>query len=507
MENERRKNAARNIVFGTVLKVYQVLAPFFLRTAMIYFMGIKYVGLNGLFVSVLQVLNLAELGVGSAMVFSMYKPITENDTETICALLKLYRLYYRIIGTVIAAAGLLITPIVPKLINGNVPEEINVYVLYLLNLGTTVLSYWLFAWKTSIFMAYQRNDIISKITIITSTMQYIAQIIVIWFLGDYYLFVIANLAYQILTNIITAIAADRLYPQYKPAGILDNEKKTDLNTRIKDLFTAKVGEIIVNSVDTIVISTFLGLTILAVYQNYYYIMASVISFITVIFTSVTAGIGNSLIVESEKKNFSDLKKFTFVICFVSCFCSCCFLCVYQPFMEIWMGMEYMLDYTAVVLFVIYFYTFEINQLLNTYKDAAGIWHKDRFRPLITAGTNLAMNLIMVNFLGIYGVLLSTVISTLVIGMPWLIHNLFSCVFKKELLREYLKMLLYYIAVSVVICFITAFICNFINLGGWLTFIIRLAICIILPNLIFALLNIKNKELRDSISLVKNMIKK
>ena len=116
------------------MKIYQIVIPFLMRTAMIYFMGVQYLGLNSLFTSILQVLNLAELGVGSAMIYSMYKPIAEDDDTAICALMKLYRLYYRVIGMVIAIIGCILTPFVPKLISGDIPKGLNIYILYLLNL-------------------------------------------------------------------------------------------------------------------------------------------------------------------------------------------------------------------------------------------------------------------------------------------------------------------------------------------------------------------------------------
>ena len=159
---ERTKNATRNIIFGVILKAYQIIAPFLMRTALIYLMGVQYLGLNSLFTSILQVLNLAELGVGSAMIYSMYKPIAEDNNAAICALMKLYRTYYRVIGLIIAVAGCALTPFIPKLISGDVPEKVNIYVLYLLNLGATVLSYWLYAYKNSILQAYQRMDVVSK---------------------------------------------------------------------------------------------------------------------------------------------------------------------------------------------------------------------------------------------------------------------------------------------------------------------------------------------------------
>ncbi|MCI6189341.1 MAG: polysaccharide biosynthesis protein, partial [Clostridium sp.] len=131
MKIDRTKNATRNIVFGIILKVYQIVIPFLMRTAMIYFMGMQYLGLNSLFVSILQVLNLAELGVGNAMVFSMYKPIVDDDKVTICALMKLYKIYYRFIGLVIAVIGLVLLPFIPKLIHSDLPSGMNIYILYL----------------------------------------------------------------------------------------------------------------------------------------------------------------------------------------------------------------------------------------------------------------------------------------------------------------------------------------------------------------------------------------
>lgn len=317
MKIERTKNASRNILFGIILKIYQIAVPFLMRTAMIYFMGVQYLGLNSLFTSVLQVLNLAELGVGSAMVYSMYKPIAEDDTKKICALMKLYRLYYRVIGFVIGGVGLVLTPFVPKLISGDVPSGLNIYILYLMNLAATVLSYWLFAYKNSLLQAHQRVDVVSKITLVTNTFQYAIQILILVLSHNYYYYVLAILATQIITNISTAIVVDKMYPRYNPEGNLDKDEIQQINHKIRDLFTSKIGFVVVDSADTIVISAFLGLTALAIYQNYFYILSSVMGFIAVVFTSCTAGIGNSIIVETAEKNYNDLKKFTFLISWIS----------------------------------------------------------------------------------------------------------------------------------------------------------------------------------------------
>ena len=501
---ERTKNATRNIIFGVILKAYQIIVPFLMRTAMIYLMGVQYLGLNSLFTSILQVLNLAELGVGSAMIYSMYKPIAEDDNATICALMKLYKTYYRIIGLVIAVIGCALTPFIPKLISGDVPDNLNIYLLYLLNLGATVLSYWLYAYKNCILQAHQRVDIVSKVSLVTSTIQYALQLLVLWLFKDYYLYVIVLLATQALTNITTAMCADRIYPQFKPKGQIATEEKKAINNRIKDLFTSKIGGIIYDSADTIVISSFLGLTALAIYQNYFYILNAITGLITVVFSACTAGIGNSIVVETKEKNY--LNKFTFIICWGAGFCAVCLLCLYQPFMELWVGKDLMLSSSAVICFVVYFFVRQLNSLFNTYKDASGMWHEDRFRPLVAALTNLALNLILVQFIGLYGILISTVLAIVCVGMPWLLHNLFTVIFEKKYLVGYLKNLLYYCFIILINCTITYFICTKVNAGLITTLVIRGAICVVLPNLIYLFAYYKRIEFTDSLLLVNKMTK-
>lgn len=174
-------------------------------------------------------------------------------------------------------------------------------ILYILNLSATVLSYWLFAYKNSLLTAHQRNDVIDFITIVTTTIQYLFQIAVLVIFKNYYYYIVVALLSQALLNVTTAVVVNRMYPKYHPSGEIDKDVMKNINRKIKDLFTSKLGEVIVNSADTIVISAFLGLTMLAMYNNYYYILTAVMGFVTLFFKASTAGIGNSLVVESQEK--------------------------------------------------------------------------------------------------------------------------------------------------------------------------------------------------------------
>lgn len=503
----RANNAIRNIIFGTILKVYQIIMPFIMRTIMIYFLGIKYAGLNNLFVSILQVLNLAELGIGAAMIFSMYEPIAQNDTKKICALINLYKVSFRVIGLIVLTIGLIILPFIPRFVSGSVPGNLNIYILYLMHLISTVLSYWLFAYKNSLLYAHQRTDVSSKVMIIINTLQYIAQIISIVFLKNYYIYLILTVLGQVLINIMTSLVVSKMYPNYKADGKVDKETVSQIKRKVLGLITNKIGSTLLNSIDTIIISSVLGLTILATYQNYLYIITSIISVVYIFYQSCIAGIGNSLILEKEEKNYVDLKVVTFIVNWVSVFCSCCMLCLFQNFMKIWMGNNYLLDITVIISLVSYFYIFELEQIIGTYKDAAGIWYEDRFRPLITAIVNLILSIIMVRKFGVLGVKLATIISMVFISLPWLINNLFKCIFKNSSKKDYIITIFKNSLSAFVICCVTYFSTNMIKDNGILTFIIKLIICTFISNLILLLINYKTSEFKRVVNIIKSKLNK
>lgn len=187
MQESRSKNAKRNIVFGILNRMIMILFPFAIRTVILYILGSEYLGLDSLFSSILSFLSLAELGVGSVLVFSMYRPIAEGDADMICALLNLYRRLYRYIGTFIFGAGILLIPFLQKLVKGDCPPDINLYILYLVYLFNTVLTYWMYGYKQSLLTAHQRSDIVSRFSLILQSGMYLVQIAALYLSRSYYL--------------------------------------------------------------------------------------------------------------------------------------------------------------------------------------------------------------------------------------------------------------------------------------------------------------------------------
>ena len=393
----------------------------------------------------------------------------------------------------------------PKLIKDEVPADVNLYILYFMNLGCTVVSYWLFAYKHSIISAHQRDDIASKVIMVVHLIEYALKIVILIVFKNYYLYLIIQIISQIAYNIIVAYRASKIFPKYSARGKLPKDKVISIACRVRDLFTSQFSNVISNSSDTLVISSFLGLAVLAVYQNYFYIVSALKTFIEVVSYACVAGIGNSLVTESIQKNYKDLKKLTVLFGWLMGMSSVMLLCLFQPFMEIWMGESNMLPFEYVICFVVYHYSLGMNRLLTMFKDAAGIFRIDRWRPLVAALVNLALNLITVNLIGLYGVLISTIISIVFIQIPWLFHNLFKAVFPHEYMKEYIKLFCSFLVVSLIACGISWYLCSIIHLAVWPTLFINGGISFVLSNLIFFIVYGRNELFKESVSQIIRVI--
>ena len=229
MEMERTKNSVRNMRWGVIQKTLHTLGPFIVRTVLIYYMGAEYAGLNSLFSSILSILSLTELGFSQAIVYSMYKPIADNNREKVCALLNIYKKAYHIVGLVILSIGCAIIPLIPYLISGDVPANINLYILYIIYLINTVLSYFLFAYKTSLLSAYQREDILSKNQLEIDALYYLSECIVIIASKSYYLYTILLPIMTICVNFANKHSVDKFFPDYQPHGSITKSEKDELH--------------------------------------------------------------------------------------------------------------------------------------------------------------------------------------------------------------------------------------------------------------------------------------
>lgn len=505
MKIERTRNTARNMTFGMMEKLFSLLFSFVSRTVLIYYLGIDFVGLNSLFGSVLSVLSLAELGIGSALVYFMYQSIANDNTQEINALLKIYKKCYFFIGLGVLVVGVIILPIIPHLIReATIPKGINIFVIYFVNLLSSVFSYWFYAYKNSLISAFQRNDIVSKINTILNFLQSILQIIVLLFFRNYYFFCIIPMAICVARNISIHFITKREFPQYYPCGDLSNEIKTEIKTKVFALFVNKFGNVVANSVDSLVISAFLGLTILGIYNNYYYILSSLGMILVLYYSSMSAGVGNSIATESVEKNYSDFQRLFFAQSWIIGWSSICLLCLYQPFIELWVGKQNQFDFGVVVAFVLYYYFWRIQDIVYVYKEAAGLWEKDKYCSIVGPVFNLILNIILVKKIGIYGIIISTLLMNLIIMIPWRTWNLFSSYFKKGLKKFYAQLIGYTI-VNMIIALFTYYICDKISLNGLSALLLKAAVCVIVPNLLLGGIYCKQDIFKDTYAFMKSKL--
>lgn len=503
---ERRKNTIRNMIWGTVNKLIVTLVPFITRTVIINELGNEYLGLNSLFSSILQILNLTELGISSAIVYFMYKPIAKKDEEKICALLNLYKKIYRVIGLIILGIGLILVPFLDKLISGNIPSDINVRILYLIYLFNTVVTYWLFAYKKSLLQAFQRNDIVSKVTSVLSILQATLQIAIIFVFKNYYLYVIIMPIITIINNICSAVISKKKYPEYEPRGKVSENIKKELKQKVSGLMIYKICTTTRNSLDSIFISAILGLNSVAIYNNYYMIMSSIVTFMSIITNSMTSGIGNSVAVETPKKNYKDMNKFNFVYMLIAGWCTICLICLYQPFMKLWVGTEYMLGLDCVILFGLYFYSLSIGAIRAVYSDAAGLWWESRHRAIIETIANVGLNFFLGKLLGLQGIILATLISILVINFGYGSTIIYKYYFKEEKVSEYYLYHLKYFLITAFIAVVTYFVCSLLKVDGMTKLIYNGMVCIIIPVIMYYVIYRKNKHWGEAKKMLKEILK-
>lgn len=481
----RTQHAKRNIITSVTNKLVSMLATFVTRTIIIRYLGSVYLGLDSLFVSLLSILSLAELGVGAAMVFSMYKPIAENDTPSVCALLNLYRTLYRWIAAVMTVIGLALIPFLHLIVKSDLPPDVNLYTLYLINLSSSVLSYLMFAYRSSLFTATQHYSVNNNIYTYFKIGSTVAQAIAVMIFRNYYYYCWILPLTQLAKNYAIYIISNKMFPQYQCEGVVPKEELDNIKKRVAGMFLYRLSSIFRNSLDSIVLSAFLGLTVLAKYNNYYYILNAIAGIISLASSSITASVGNSIVLETKKKNYQDFNKLQLLYMWLGSWCTICLLCCFTPFIKLWVGEEMLFGNGITIIFCIYFLTMNFTRICYVYRQAAGLWWQDRFRPIAETVTNFVLNIVLVRYIGVTGVMFSTIFCIIFIDCVWGGRTLFKYYFNDEKQITYMfKLLLFTILTSVsgAICW---FICKFAGLDGIPAIVVNLIIATIVSNVVFA----------------------
>ncbi len=510
MQNKkcRSEYAINNAILGFVNKFINIIFPFLIRTLIVYVLGIQYAGLNSVFSSILQVLNLAELGISSAVVYCMYKPVADGDVDTICALLKHMKKIYHVIGICVGIVGCLLIPVLPFLVSGAVPAGINLNILYVIYLINTVSGYFFFSYRRTLLNASQRVGKIQLVDAAITLLQGTLQIIVLFIWKNYYLFLVIMPVCTLINNLWIAYATKKEFPQIVCRGQLSADIKGDIYKRVKGLFISRIAVTTRNAFDSIFISSFIGLTVVGIYGNYYYISSSVTSVLQVLTTAILASVGNSLVTESVRKNYEDLRKFNFVFNWGVGYCTACLMFLYQPFMELWMGKDFLFSNDMVLLFCSYFYMLNISSIRALYHDAAGLWWEARYRAIAEAILNIVLNIILTRALGVFGTILGTLISMILLNYIYGTQIVFKYYFIGISPRQYYLDNFVYICATIIICILLGIIlkfCAFANL--WATLLIRGIAITIVFNLLYYLMFRRTKLFQRGKEMIRTLMKR
>ena len=509
MKSERKKSSFKNMITAVSSNVLTIIVGLVAQAVFIKILGSEYLGLNGLFSNVISMLGIVELGMGSAIIYNMYKPIAEENHEKIKSLMQFYKKSYRIITLIISIIGIMIIPFIKYIVDiESVTVGINVYLVYIFFLLETICSY-ILSYKRSMLYADQKEYITNIIhmgyTILVNTMQ----LTFLYFTHDYYLYLMIKVMMRLVENIVISSYVNRRYSYLLDNNVtkLDSKTEKDIFQKIKALFFHKIGTFIVSGTDNIIISKYLGLVTVGLYSNYYMIINAVQTVINHIIQATRASVGNLLVTESKTKQFDIFNKIRFVNFWISCFSSICIFVIMDSFITIWIGYKFVLPTKVLLVLVINFFIVSSRSTYGAFKEAAGIFYEDRFVPIIESLLNIVLSIIFVKKFGLMGVFMGTIASGLVLWCYSYPKYVYNKLFGRKI-SDYIKETIYYFIIFILIAGFTyslAILISFDNV--YLQFISNVLIALIVPNVIMLLLFSKDENFKYFINMLKGLKKR
>lgn len=406
----RKKIAEKNVFITVITSIICFAFGYAGRMMLAKYLSNEYLGINGLFQDILSILSISELGIATAMSYALYKPVAENDTEHIEKLINLYRRMYTAVALFIAAVGLILVPFLPVLIKdyGSIPHLAWYYLLFLLQ---TVLSYCCY-YKTAVLTAYQRQHIMSVYYCIGTLTRYTLQIIVLWLTNSFTLYVMVQVVTALLPNIAGSWKAQHDYPFIcKDKKVLpDKEERHGIYKNIAAMGMHKIGTVLVNNTDSLIMSSFLGLSVVGIFSNYRLIVNTLTKFVQSAVNSISATVGNLGATESSEKIHSAYKKVYFLCSVCYAYCCAMMMLLFDDYILFGFSSDYLLPKLICIMIVADFYTKGMRTPTLCFRDAMGIFWHDRHKPIFEVIINLVTSIVLVQTMGITGIIAGTLIS-------------------------------------------------------------------------------------------------
>ena len=506
-DSSRTRNSFINMLASAMANIASVLLGIIARRYFVLILGDEMQGLNGLYTNVISMLSVVELGMGSAIIYNLYKPIEQDDKETIRSLMAFYRRGYHIIGFIVAAIGLRIIPILPFFVK-EVTVDINATVVYLFFLADAVFSYFL-SYKRSIFYAKQENYIVQIIHIICLTIMKIVQTIILYITRNYYLYLAIMVLLRVIENVVITYEVIRKYPDLsdKGANPISEDIKRDIFLKIRGLFFHQIGAFVVNGTDKLVITRILGLVTAGLYSNYALIIEAIRNLSKQVIEAVTPSVGNLLVTADKDKQYDVFNKLRFINFWMAAFCGICLYVLMAPWVVIWIGESRLLPDFVMLVLAFNFFQKTMRNVYLSFKTAAGIFHEDRIVPVLEALINITISVILAKTIGLVGVFIGTTLSGLVLwcySYPKFVYNgLFG-----RSIKDYCKETISYILVFFGLLVITSLAASVVKIdNAYLNLLGKLLVCLIVPNVIIIILYHKTDNFRYCLATADRLIYK
>lgn len=407
----RVEKIAKNYSGEIIYQIVVTCCSFIGRTVFVKMLGAEYLGINGLYTNVLSILSLADLGIGSSIVFSLYKPLRENDQGKIYALMKLYKIVYRWIGVIVTILGILLMLFLPYLMNGGT-DIVNIYVVYIIYLLQSSMSYLFWAYHTSLIQADQKSYVVSLIYSLTTILTTICQVIILLLTANFILYLLTALAINVVKNIMIGMTSYKMYPYLKEKKE-DKLSREEVRTVFKNsgaLMIYRINSAIMNSCDNLVLSTFIGLRIVGLYSNYVMFNKCFASFIDKIFSSMKASIGDLHAEGRRDKEYQIFLSCNYMGAVIYGTAAVGVAVIANDVLRVWLGEEYVISDLLPVLIGVSMYLAGIQHVNSIFRDAAGLFQQAKFRPLFATIINVTLSILLVKDYGIHGVLAATICS-------------------------------------------------------------------------------------------------
>lgn len=412
MASNRTRNTVINTTTAIVSQAVTALLAFFSRTALVRTLGIQAVSLNGLFGEIITMLSLAELGVGSAIIYHLYKPLAENDEKRVCQLMSLYQSAYRIIALAIFSIGLLLTPFLQYLVNSVSYPMSYVRLVYVLFVIQSASSY-LFAYKSALLTADQKRYVVVIITLIVKTLSVIAVVAVLFLTGNYIAYLCVTILFTLATNVACAIYADRHYPYLCSDGSMGREEKKQIFKNIKYLFVGNLSVKLISSTDNILISTLVSTLQVGYYSNYSIFFNILKQLRMQLASGISGSLGNLMVSETKEHSVRVLNRLSYLFYVLGFVLSLGIFACVTPVIQLWLGEDYLLPGAVVSVSCLNLFIDYCKPPLWQMVAVSGRFRENRNISLTACVVNLTVSIVLGWKLGMIGIFLGTTVTCLV----------------------------------------------------------------------------------------------